>query len=116
MCLIVGKRDGYCMDLSGFGQRLATLRIVKGVSAREMSLSVGQSENYINKIENGKSFPSMAAFFDICDYLGISQRDFFDEDNNNPLQVSDMVTDYKRLDSDAQSHIAGLVKRLTGIT
>ena len=101
------------MELSDFGQRLAKLRTVKNVSAREMSLSIGQSENYINKIENSKSFPSMTAFFDICDYLGISPKDFFDADNNNPDQVSDMVGDYKRIDSDAQSHIAGLVKILT---
>lgn len=34
-----------------FGQRLAQLRITKGVSARDMSLSLGQSPSYINKIE-----------------------------------------------------------------
>ena len=46
-----------------FRQRLTQLRIQKGVSARDMSLSIGQSESYINKIENGKSFPSMQIFF-----------------------------------------------------
>ena len=45
-----------------FPQRVAELRNQKGVSARDMSLSLGQSESYINKIENKHTLPSMAAF------------------------------------------------------
>ena len=35
-------------------ERLAKLRTQKGVSARDMSLSLGQANNYINNIENKK--------------------------------------------------------------
>jgi len=100
------------MELMEFGERLAELRIVKNVSAREMSLSIGQSANYINKIENGITLPSMTAFFDICDYLGIHPKDFFDRDNNNPSMVNEHIIDYMRLDSTSQTHITGLVKEL----
>ena len=100
------------MELSGFGERLAKLRTTKNVSAREMSLSIGQSANYINKIENGKSLPSMTAFFDICDYLEISHMDFFDEANNDPIQVNEFIEDYKRLDNSTQSHFAEIVKKV----
>ena len=64
--------------------RIAELRLQKGVSARDMSLSLGQSVSYINKIENGKSLPSMMGFFYICEYLGITPKEFFDTDNVNP--------------------------------
>ena len=37
-----------------FSKRLSKLRMEKGVSARDMSLSLGQSESYINRIENQK--------------------------------------------------------------
>ena len=37
--------------LEWFYRRIAELRTQKGVSARDMSLSLGQSESYINKIE-----------------------------------------------------------------
>ena len=57
-----------------FSERLASLRTTKGVSARDMSLSIGQSANYINKIENKKAYPSMTVFFYICEYLGITKR------------------------------------------
>ena len=33
-----------------FCERLTQLRLEKGVSAREMSLALGQSEAYINRI------------------------------------------------------------------
>ena len=47
-------------------ERLAKLRTQKGVSARDMSLSLGQANNYINNIENKKSLPAMQSFFYIC--------------------------------------------------
>ena len=100
------------MELLKFGERLSYLRILKNVSAREMSLSIGLSANYINKIENGKSLPSMAVFFDICDYLNISQTDFFDLENNDPDQVTGMIVGYKRLDNEARETVAGIVRVL----
>ena len=52
------------MDYLGwFPERIAELRTQRGVSARDMSLSLGQSESYINKIENRRTLPSMAGFF-----------------------------------------------------
>ncbi len=65
-------------------ERIAKLRTQKGVSARDMSLSLGQANNYINNIENKKSLPSMQAFFYICEYLGVTPLEFFDEGNQNP--------------------------------
>ena len=46
-----------------FQKRVAELRNQKGVSARDMSLPLGQSESYISKNENGRAFPSMQVFF-----------------------------------------------------
>ena len=61
-----------------FPARLTHLRMQKGVSARDMSLSIGQNPGYINNIESGKALPSMSGFFYICEYLGVTPRDFFD--------------------------------------
>ena len=51
------------MDEKDFAIRLARLREKKGVSARDMSLSIGQNPGYINNIETGKSKPSLDGFF-----------------------------------------------------
>jgi len=95
-----------------FPERLAFLRSKKGVSARDMSLSLGQSGNYINMIENKNSFPSMTVFFYICEYLGITPRDFFDQDNENPQLLDEVITNFKKLDSASMEHIAGIVEKL----
>ena len=65
--------------LEWFYQRISELRIQKGVSARDMSLSLGQSESYINKIENKRTLPSMTGFFYICDYLNITPQEELDK-------------------------------------
>ena len=61
-----------------FYQRLTQLRIQKSVSARDMSLSLGQSESYINKIENKRTLPSFTGFIYICEYFQITPKEFFD--------------------------------------
>ena len=43
------------MEEKDFALRLATLRTKKGVSARDMSLSIGQNPGYINNIESNKN-------------------------------------------------------------
>lgn len=93
-------------------ERLAELRTRKGVSARDMSLSLGQANNYINNIENKKSLPSMQAFFYICEYLGVTPQEFFDGENRCPHQLSELMGDLKKLDETALAHISGLVKEL----
>ena len=92
-----------------FAERLAQLRIAKGVSARDMSLSVGQN---INSIENGKALPSMSSFLFICDYLGISPKDFFDLDVESPKEVYEIVNNLKRLKKEQLVHIGALIKDL----
>lgn len=95
-----------------FRQRITQLRSQKGVSARDMSLSLGQSESYINKIENGKAFPSMQVFFYICDYFNISPKDFFDEGNSNPVMIEKLVNDMKSLPENQITSIAIIVEGL----
>ena len=46
--------------------RIAQLRMQKNVSARDMSLTLGQNNSYINQIENKKALPSSQGLFYIC--------------------------------------------------
>jgi transcriptional regulator with XRE-family HTH domain len=94
--------------------RLARLRQVKEMSARDMSLSIGLNQNYINQIENQKMLPSMQAFFYICEFLDITPQEFFDEYNPYPEQLNELIEELKKLDANSLSHIMGLVKLLNG--
>lgn len=93
-------------------ERLAKLRTQKGVSARDMSLSLGQANNYINNIENKKSLPSMPSFFYICEYLGVTPQEFFDEGNANPEALKEFIAQARQLDSRSFEYILGIMKEL----
>lgn len=95
-----------------FPLRLAQLRNKKGVSARDMSLSIGQNHAYINNIESGKALPSMAIFFYICEYLNITPAEFFDLDSKNPEKLQSLIEDLKKLDDKQLESIAEIVKGL----
>ena len=95
-----------------FCKRISQLRNKKGVSARDMSLTLGQSESYINKIENGKAFPSMQVFFYICDYFNITPKEFFDEEISNPILIHEVLKDLNMLDDKQIGNIHEIVKAL----
>ena len=100
------------MEQAEFGLRISRLRINKGVSARDMSLSIGQSPNYINAIENGISFPSMTVFFYICDYLGVTPSEFFQLDSQSPVKERELLEAIKGLNSENLDHLIALAKAL----
>ena len=95
-----------------FVERLSQLRLAKGVSARDMSLSIGQSAGYINNIENKNNLPSMAAFFYICEYLDISPQDFFDFENKNPEKLNEIISYLKKIDDKQLDNLLGIIKGL----
>jgi transcriptional regulator with XRE-family HTH domain len=95
-----------------FPTRLTQLRIQKGVSARDMSLSIGQNPGYINDIETGKALPSMTAFFFICEYLNITPQEFFDIDSKQPEQLRSIINNLKKLDERQLQNIAAIVEGL----
>ncbi len=98
------------MEEKDFSLRLAILRTKKNVSAREMSLAIGQNPNYINHIETGKTTPSLAGILYICDYLGITPSEFFDMDNPNPEKIQAIIRDLKKLNDNQLDAVAILVK------
>ena len=92
--------------------RIAQLRMQKNVSARDMSLSLGQNNSYINQIENKKALPSLQGLFYICEYFGITPQQFFDDGSAYPVQLADLVEDMKKLDAASLEHIAAIVKEM----
>ena len=97
-----------------FSDRLAQLRMAKGVSARDMSLSIGQSAGYINNIETKKNLPSMSAFFYICEYLEVTPQEFFAFDNQDPQRLSEIVDCLNGLNNEQLASILTIVKGLSG--
>lgn len=100
------------MEKEEFIERLVKLRMNKGVSARDMSLSIGQSQSYINNIENGVNYPSMATFFYICEYLGITPKEFFDTESADPVRERELLEAAKGLSREQLDTLITLAKGL----
>lgn len=96
-----------------FQDRLAKLRCKKGVSARDMSLSIGQNAGYINNIETGKALHSMSGFFYICEYLNISPKEFFDEESDQPEKLRKIISNLKNLDDNTIEAIEIITEKLS---
>ena len=75
------------MDAKFIQDRISFLRTKKGISEYKMSLELGHSKGYIQSISSGKSFPSVPELLYICEYLGVTPKEFFDEESNNPHLV-----------------------------
>ena len=95
-----------------FYKRLVELRLQKGVSARDMSLSLGQSESYINKIENKRTLPSFTGFIYICEYFNVTPQEFFNENVSSPQKTKELVSEFEQLSPKYADHVLQIIKDL----
>ena len=102
--------DGPYKDF--FKERLPELRQNKDISAREMSLSLGCNPGYINNIECGKALPAMHNFFYICEYLGITPSEFFNEEEKYPIIMKELVSNAKGLNEKQLQLLTEFIKSL----
>lgn len=95
-----------------FSKRLAELRAKKGVSARDMSISIGQNPGYIRAIENGNSFPAMSNFFYICEYLNVTPQEFFNFDEEPSNGMNALVDQLKQFDDKQINALTAFIKTI----
>ena len=77
--------------------RIAKLRTEKNISVRDIILSLGQSQSYINNIENKKALSSMQMFLYICEFLSVEPKDIFEENVISPSTLNKAVATIKSL-------------------
>lgn len=92
--------------------RITRLREDKGISARDLSLSLGLNHSYINRIENRQALPSYECLNDICSYFGITLSQFFDEENKHPVEVQQLTRESMKLNRDILRHLVEIARHL----
>lgn len=97
------------MDRKFVQNRYATIRLAHNVSARKLSLELGQSTEYINQIENGKNMPSLEGLFNFCDYFGLTLGEFFEQDYTYPVEYKKLIQELNKLDALELKQILDLV-------
>jgi len=92
--------------------RITELRLAKGISEYKMSIDLGHSKSYIQSISSGRAMPSFSEFLYICEYFGITPRDFFDYDLVHPDLIQKAVNGLKELNQNDILLILGHIERL----
>ena len=81
-----------------FAERILKLRNERNISARELSIAMGQNSSYINRIENKLTLPSMQSFFSICECLDITPQEFFNTEVTQPHTFRTTIKMLSQLD------------------
>ena len=83
-----------------------------GISEYKMSLDLGHSKSYLQSISSGKALPSMSEFLYICEYLGVTPKDFFDGDVAEPQMINQLVNHALHLPLKDLELLVDLARRL----
>ena len=100
------------MNEKYIAERITELRLRKNVSEYRMSLDLGHSNSYIRSITSGKALPSMTEFLAICEYFGITPKEFFDAELKNPEQLERLLSIASRLHEDDLAALINMAERL----
>lgn len=98
------------MDKEFIKERILTIRNLKNISARNLSLNLGMSSEYVNQDENGRLMPSLDFIMNFCDYFNISVAEFFDKTIKNPKKYQDLIQELNKMSQPELQQIIDLVK------
>ncbi|MBQ7125432.1 MAG: helix-turn-helix transcriptional regulator [Clostridia bacterium] len=101
------------MDEKYISKRITELRLKKGISEYKMSIDMGHSSSYIHSIASGKALPSMGEFIYMCEYLGVTPKEFFDEEIVHPQILNKLYSLSAKLSEEDISLVLELVERLS---
>jgi transcriptional regulator with XRE-family HTH domain len=93
-------------------KRITELREQKGVTEHQMSKAMGRSPGYIHNITVGRALPSMSEFFIICEYLGVTVRDFFCTEKKNPALINELLNKAQTLNAEGIKAVLGVINML----
>lgn len=100
------------VDTTFIRNRITELRMRKGVSEYRMSLDMGHSKGYIQSISSGKSVPSLPEFLYMCEYLGVTPKEFFDPEIDEPAQVRTLIEQTRNMNTKDLDLLITIAKRL----
>ena len=100
------------MDLNFVRDRISELRVKKNISEYKMSMDLGHSKSYIQGISSGRALPSLGEFLYICEYLGVTPKEFFDEETEDPQLVAKLYELSKNLNESDLNILINTAQRL----
>jgi len=100
------------VDLQFIRERISFLRTKKNVSEYKMSTDLGHSKSYMQSISSGRSAPSLNEFLYICEYLGVTPKEFFDTQTKEPQLVQTLHNLSRDMSEEDLTILIGMAQRL----
>ena len=102
------------MDIEYVRQRITELRIKRNISEYQLSYDVGHSKNYVHNIVTGYSQPSVKELLYLIEALGVTPRDFFDEnvEFSNPFLSRKIMEGIKGMSDENLEAVLLIIERL----
>ncbi|NBI11522.1 XRE family transcriptional regulator [Colidextribacter sp. OB.20] len=102
------------MDIEYVRQRITELRLKRNISEYQLSYDIGHSKNYVHNIVTGYSQPSVKELLYLIEVLGVSPRDFFDEESEfrNPQLAKQIIDGIKELSDEDLIAVLLMIQRL----
>lgn len=93
-------------------KRITFFRNQKGITVNKLANLAGISQSYLRDIELGHKKPTVEVLEFICDALGISLKEFFDDDTMNNLQNNELFQQIYRLTPKQRQLLTNFLKSL----
>ena len=102
------------MDIEYVRQKITELRIKRNISEYQLSYDVGHSKNYVHNIVTGYSQPSVKELLYLIEALGVTPRDFFDEnvEFSNPFLSRKIMEGIKGMSDENLEAVLLIIERL----
>ena len=98
------------MTIKEMACKLKEIREKKGISSLDMSKAIGNDENYMDKVEEGKIVPSCTDLAKICHYLHITLDSLFNEENDKTVLLDSIHNELEKYDIEKLLKIYYMIK------
>lgn len=100
------------MEIDFIARRITELRLKLDISEQKMSQDMGHGRGYVRNITSGHANPSLPEFLYMCEYLGVTPGEFFNEEIEEPILLRRAYEGLKKLDERDLKVLIGLIDRL----
>jgi transcriptional regulator with XRE-family HTH domain len=93
-------------------ERIKFFRERKGITVNKLANTAGVSQSFLREIELGKKKPTVETLDVLCDALGVTLRDFFDEATLSPASNDGLDEAIFKLSPEQRRKLAEFIKTM----
>lgn len=93
-------------------ERVTWFRKKKGFTVNKLANEAGISQSYLREIELGRKNPTVETLSVLCDALGTTLKEFFDDESVSPLETDELAAVLFKLSKEQRKRLAEFLKSM----